>query len=288
MELGVHPEVWQISMLELTLRVIIAVVLGGAIGLEREFGEHAAGFRTHILVCLGSALIMMLSSYGFSGFIYETNVRMDPARLAAQVISGIGFLGAGTILRTGMTVSGLTTAASLWVVAAIGLAVGAGFYYGALLTAFTAFFSLFMLNKLEKRFSPFSKSASVRQLSLVIADGPRHIGKVLFILKEQNISISDISIEPVEQGAEASTTGPLWLEDSSETDSHCRVLLQVSVKCRTWHIDKLLEKLLSEPCVRAVRHFGFDESIAEKGKWGFGDLFERRQEEQSAEESSKL
>ncbi|MCM3288723.1 MgtC/SapB family protein [Paenibacillus sp. MER 180] len=287
MELGVHPEVWQIGMLELTLRVIIAVVLGGAIGLEREFGEHAAGFRTHILVCLGSALIMMLSSYGFSSFIYETNVRMDPARLAAQVISGIGFLGAGTILRTGMTVSGLTTAASLWVVAAIGLAVGAGFYYGALLTAFTAFFSLFMLNKLEKKFSRFSKSASVRQLALVIADGPRHIGKVLFILKEQNIAISDISIEPVERGLEARATVYPLVEDSSELDSHCCVLLQVTLKCRTWHIDKLLEKLLSEPCVRAVKHFGIDESTAEKSRWGLSDLFERKQEGQSVEEQSK-
>jgi putative Mg2+ transporter-C (MgtC) family protein len=149
----VNPEVWQISHFELTIRIVFALIIGGLIGLEREWGDHAAGFRTHILVCLGSALIMLLSIYGFSEFATETNVRMDPARLAAQVISGIGFLGAGTILRTGMSISGLTTAASLWVVAALGLAVGAGFYYGALLTGFLVLVNLFLLNKFEKYFT---------------------------------------------------------------------------------------------------------------------------------------
>lgn len=101
--------VWEITHLELALRMILAVVLGGLIGIEREWSNHAAGFRTHILVCLGSATIMLLSSYGFSQFVNEGSVRMDPARLAAQVISGIGFLGAGAILRNGNMIKGLTT-----------------------------------------------------------------------------------------------------------------------------------------------------------------------------------
>lgn len=269
--ISIHPEVWQIDYWELTIRVIIAVALGGAIGLERELGEHAAGFRTHILVCLGSALIMMLSSYGFSAFIYETNVRMDPARLAAQVISGIGFLGAGTILRTGMTVSGLTTAASLWVVAAIGLAVGAGFYYGAILTAFTAFFSLFMLNKLEKKFARFTKSSQTRHLALIVQDAPSHIGTVLQILKEQGLTVCDMAVEPLDSwngngdGLQSNT-------DVGALNMEC-VLMQLTLKSRAWHVETLLGELLSLSCVKSIKHFAIEDLAMERGKWSLSDLF---------------
>ncbi|HEY0826461.1 MAG TPA: MgtC/SapB family protein, partial [Bacilli bacterium] len=125
---------WFIDPVDLIIRLSIALFLGGIIGFERERNNHAAGFRTHILVCIGSALVMLLSIYGFSDFVDEENVRIDPSRLAAQVISGIGFLGAGVILRNGFSVTGLTTAASLWVAAAIGLAVGAGFHLAAVTT----------------------------------------------------------------------------------------------------------------------------------------------------------
>lgn len=142
---------WQLEPLHMLLRLGMALVLGGMIGIERERTNHAAGFRTHILVCLGSALIMLLSAYGFADFADEENVRLDPARMAAQVISGIGFLGAGVIMRNGVSITGLTTAASLWVVAAIGLAVGAGYYIGAIVTTVFVLFSLLILNKAEKR-----------------------------------------------------------------------------------------------------------------------------------------
>ncbi|CAH1217605.1 hypothetical protein PAECIP111891_04600 [Paenibacillus allorhizoplanae] len=165
-----HPEVWHISYFQLSIRIVLSLVIRGRIGLEREWGDHPAGFRTHILVSLGSSLIMLLSIYGFCEFAYEANVRMDPARLGAQVISGIGFLGAGTILRTGMSVSGLTTAASLWVMAALGLAVGAGFYYCALLTALLVLVSLFLLNKLEKG---MTKNRNHIELMLVSWRKPR-------------------------------------------------------------------------------------------------------------------
>lgn len=118
---------WVIDQVHITIRLVLALFLGGLIGFEREVSSHAAGLRTHILVCVGSALVMLLSMYGFSAFVNEVNVRLDPSRLAAQVISGIGFLGAGTIIFNGRSITGLTTAASLWVVAGIGLAVGAGF-----------------------------------------------------------------------------------------------------------------------------------------------------------------
>jgi putative Mg2+ transporter-C (MgtC) family protein len=115
--------------IELPLRLLGAAVLGGAVGLEREVRDQPAGFRTHMLVALGSCLFTLISAYGFGAVLADDpQARFDPGRIAAQIVTGIGFLGAGAILRSGMSVRGLTTAASLWVVAAIGLAVGAGGY----------------------------------------------------------------------------------------------------------------------------------------------------------------
>lgn len=185
-----NPAVWQISEMELTIRILFALAIGGLIGLEREFGQHSAGFRTHILVCLGSALIMLLSLYGFGIFMDEPNVRADPARLAAQVISGIGFLGAGTILRTGNSISGLTTAASLWVVAALGLAVGAGFYYGAMLTTVLVLICLFVLNKLE---NVFSKKRKVTEITVVMKETSGSVQLVMDKMKPLHASLSNLS-----------------------------------------------------------------------------------------------
>lgn len=109
------------------IRLILAVILGGMIGYERELRSKEAGLRTHILVALGAALVMMVSQYGFFAVI-QTNVRVDPSRIAAQVVSGIGFIGAGVIFKEQGTIKGLSTAAGLWGVAAIGLAVGSGLY----------------------------------------------------------------------------------------------------------------------------------------------------------------
>lgn len=111
--------------LQMIVRLLLTVVLSGLIGLERQVHRRTAGLRTHILVALGSCLIMLTSMYVFD--IYKDRVSLDPARIAAGVITGIGFLGAGTIIRDPEGVRGLTTAASLWVVAGIGLAVGTGF-----------------------------------------------------------------------------------------------------------------------------------------------------------------
>lgn len=152
MFLSVAGNPWYISEYEMLFRLVLALVLGGMIGFEREQANHAAGFRTNILVCLGACLLMLLSIYGFSDFVNELNVRVDPARLAAAVITGVGFLGAGTILITGKKISGLTTAASLWVVAAIGLAVGAGFYFASSAVTVMVVLTLWLFNKLERRF----------------------------------------------------------------------------------------------------------------------------------------
>ena len=119
-----------LSLGELALRLAVAAVLTGAIGLERELRERAAGLRTHMLVGTGSALFTIVSAYGWSDFDFGpgTGMTLDPSRVAAQIVTGIGFLGAGAIIRQGGSIRGLTTAAGLWVVAAIGMATGAGYY----------------------------------------------------------------------------------------------------------------------------------------------------------------
>lgn len=184
--------VWHISYAELTLRLVGSLVLGGIIGLERELSNHAAGFRTHILVCTGSAAIMLLSIYGFSSFVDEPNVRIDPARLAAQVISGIGFLGAGAILRTGASVTGLTTAASIWVVAAIGLSIGAGFFYAACLCTILVFLSLFFLNKWEGLLK--RKKASDQVIVINMRNQAGNLGKILEEFNDRDIIVTGVKM----------------------------------------------------------------------------------------------
>ena len=137
-----------ISDIHLIMRLVLSMILGGLIGYERELTNRPAGLRTHILVTVGSCLIMILSIYGFMG-LGPNGGNGEPARLAAQVVSGIGFLGAGTIMRDGSNVSGLTTAASIWISGGIGLATGAGFYLGALTTTVIALLSLFSVRFIE-------------------------------------------------------------------------------------------------------------------------------------------
>ena len=114
---------------EFTLRLLLAGVLGAVIGLDREYRAKEAGFRTHFLVSLGSALFMIVSQYGFAGVLGAAGVGLDPSRVAAQIVSGIGFLGAGTIIFQKQFVRGLTTAAGMWATAGIGMAVGGGMYW---------------------------------------------------------------------------------------------------------------------------------------------------------------
>ena len=142
---------------ELILRIFIAALLGGLIGLEREYRAKEAGFRTHFLVALGSALFMVVSAYGFCDVQMDgMTSRWDVSRVASQVVSGIGFIGAGTIIfrKQENMVSGLTTAAGLWVVAAIGLACGVGMYVLATACTFLVLFGLeafnYFLRKLDK------------------------------------------------------------------------------------------------------------------------------------------
>jgi putative Mg2+ transporter-C (MgtC) family protein len=132
---------------ELTLRLTAAALCGGALGIERELRDHEAGFRTHLLVALGSSIFTVVSAYGFHSFLASGDavVRADPTRIAAQIVTGIGFLGAGAIIRDGMNVRGLTTAANLWAVAGIGICCGAGYYDAAAIGTAIALIALWPL-----------------------------------------------------------------------------------------------------------------------------------------------
>jgi putative Mg2+ transporter-C (MgtC) family protein len=145
------------------LRIGVAALLGGAVGFERELREREAGLRTHLVVCVGAALFTLVSAYGFHDFLVEGGnlVRVDPTRIAAQIVSGIGFLGAGAIIRQGLSVRGLTTAATLWLVAAIGMASGAGYYDAAIIATGVALVTLGPLRivafRVVRRFRPHTE-----------------------------------------------------------------------------------------------------------------------------------
>lgn len=191
--------IWYIDNFNIFLRLLLALVLGGIIGFEREQNNHPAGFRTHILVSIGSTLIMLISIYGFSDFLDDENVRFDPSRIAAQVVTGIGFLGAGTILRHGFTVTGLTTAASLWVVAGIGLAIGAGFYFGAIVTTIFVLIDLSLLSKLD----PYiAKKKQLIELRVNVIDEPGKLGEIATKIGNYKINVKSVSI--VEEEREVS------------------------------------------------------------------------------------
>lgn len=177
------------------VRVLIALLLSGLIGFERELKNHSAGFRTHILVGVGSCLMMLLSLYGFEQFINQNdNIRFDPARIPSYVISGIGFLGAGTIIVNGMTIRGLTTAASIWTVAGLGLVVGAGMYATAVFTTLIILLSLVFLNNFEEK---LTMGRSSNLIEIVALPGLK-INNVISIFEKYKLSIKQVEIERVE------------------------------------------------------------------------------------------
>lgn len=193
------PDIPSLSWEEVLLRLAVAAALGGAIGFERELREREAGLRTHMLVSVGSALFTIVSAYGFTEFLTsgEATVRADPTRIAAQIVTGIGFLGAGAIIRMGLSVRGLTTAATLWLVAAIGLAAGAGYYSAAAIATALALLFLWPL-----------RIAAYRALVLVRPEEGR-----LAVDLEEGATAAPVLAELEELGAEVET---LELHDTPE------------------------------------------------------------------------
>lgn len=179
-----------VNDVEMILRLILAAILSGLIGYEREIHGRAAGLRTHILVCIGATLIMLTSMHIFE--IYRGLATPDPARIAAQVVSGIGFLGAGTILRFKASVRGLTTAASLWSVAGIGLAVGSGLYVPAVVTTILILATLFFLTRIEKL---ILRKDWYKILEVETKSGASQLEDIRSILSEYEIEIKDFEVQ---------------------------------------------------------------------------------------------
>lgn len=178
---------------DMMIKLILSALLGGLIGLEREMHARAAGLRTHILVATGSTLIMMISNYMFVLYREQTAssiVRLDPAHIAAMTITGIGFLGAGTIIQSKEIVRGLTTAACLWVIAAVGLAVGCGFFLPAIITCMITLVALYLLHSLEG----LLKRNWYRTLRLITGDG-QHFPAIENVLKNHRIRILKVGID---------------------------------------------------------------------------------------------
>ena len=181
------------SVYEIIFKLALAGILGGLIGLERESLNRPAGLRTYTLVCVGSALAMVVSLDMY--FQYYQTVNADPGRIAAQVISGIGFLGAGTIMREGATVRGLTTAAGLWVVACIGLAVGAVLYIPAIATTVLILFILIYFIHFEEKFTGLRE---YKGLLMLLEDRPGQVGIIGSILGDMDILIKNIELTRLE------------------------------------------------------------------------------------------
>lgn len=178
------------------LRVLFAAIAGAAIGLERELTAHPAGMRTHLLVAAGSAAFTILSMHGFSDVLGEPHVVLDPSRVAAQIVAGIGFIGGGAILKYGASVRGLTTAGSLWATAAVGFAFGSGLLLLGTATAALIVFSLWPLHAVLERVHRYRQSDLRVRLSMSRLDT---LGSVYEFLLDEHVEIATVSNRRIDQ-----------------------------------------------------------------------------------------
>jgi len=180
--------------LTIVLRLGLAVLLGALVGLEREVHGRPAGFRTHLLVTVGACLMTIISEHYFIKYLSSDSssaVRFDPSRVAAQIVTGIGFLGAGVILKEGLAVRGLTTAACLWVAAGIGMAVGIGLYLPALVVTLIALGSLLLMKRIERIFD----KDRYRTLTLKAQSGALDYAQLVKVLRQHEFTVLDYSVE---------------------------------------------------------------------------------------------
>lgn len=217
--------------LEIIFKLALACILGGIVGLERESLNRPAGFRTYTVVCVGSALAMIVSIDMFTQYYHHVNA--DPGRIAAQVISGIGFLGAGTIMKEGASIRGLTTAAGLWVVACIGLAAGAGMYMAAIVATFLILFVLIYFARFEHRFTGMRL---YKGIVMLVDDQPGQVGIIGSILGEMDVLIKEINLDREE--SENQLEIELLLQLPPET-SVSQVIERLSNIQGLHHIDRL-------------------------------------------------
>ena len=186
-------ELREVTYLAVALRVFMAVLIGGILGMERGMKNRPAGLRTYMLVCVGACVVMLTNQY-----IYQVFGSGDPVRMGAQVVSGIGFLGAGTIIVTRRNqIKGLTTAAGLWSAAGVGLALGVGFYEAAVVGSFAVLFVMTLLQKMDNKLHRRS-----RQLEAYIELSTISLGDFLRTMREADLEVSDVQRESAEEHSE--------------------------------------------------------------------------------------
>ena len=219
-------EIREVTHLAIVLRILAAVIIGGILGLERGMKNRPAGLRTYMLVCVGACVIMLTNQY-----IYQSFGAGDPVRMGAQVVSGIGFLGAGTIIVTRRNqIKGLTTAAGLWSAAGVGLALGIGFYEAAIMGTVAVFVVITLLQKMDNRLHRKS-----RQLEAYIELSSISLGDFLRTMRESDIEVSDVQRESGEE----------------ESDGVRAYIATLKGKQRLNH-QELMEKVLAIPGVEFV------------------------------------
>jgi putative Mg2+ transporter-C (MgtC) family protein len=181
-----------LTVSDLAVRILLAAAVGGALGFEREMSDQPAGLRTHILVSLGAALFTLVGIFG-PGLVDSTQpIRVDPTRIAAQVVTGIGFLGAGAILQQGLSIRGLTTAAALWVTAAMGTAVGLGYYSAAVMTLVVSLVALLALKPLERTI--LYRVARIRRRLIVETDERFRLAELRRALEDFGVAVQSIAM----------------------------------------------------------------------------------------------
>ena len=230
----------ELNIASVLLRLALAMLLGGMIGLERGFKGRPAGFRTYLIVCLGATLTMLLSQYNYvmidtawEGLVAAAGVRTDVSRFGAQVINGIGFLGAGTIIVTGrQQVKGLTTAAGLWASACMGLAVGAGFYECVLLAFFLIYISIRILPHLETYIIENARNMNI----YVEFESMDDIGPILSQVKAQDVQICSVEID---RGREENYPSATVFVRLNQRCTHERVLAGISELESVYVIEEL-------------------------------------------------
>ena len=221
----------ELNMVSMMLRIVLAMLMGGIIGFEREMKHRPAGFRTYMLVAIGSAMTVMLSQYldymlwhDWSDTAELIGIRTDVSRFGAQVINGVGFLGAGTILVTGHSqVKGLTTAAGLWASACMGIAVGAGFYECTIVGFVLIILSMVVFPQIENVMRVNSRSMNV----YVELDGIEHLAGVVSCIKSEGIEIYEVELDKNEN-VRASGMSALFYMKLNRKMAHTQLLVELS------------------------------------------------------------
>lgn len=213
-----HEILQEVNLISIAVRLILALVLGGMLGLERGRKRRPAGLRTYMIVCIGSALVMLTSQY-----IMDEFGMGDPARMGSQVISGIGFLGAGTIMITSRQVKGLTTAAGLWSAACIGLAVGIGFYTGAILCAVLVLLVMTVMSRLDTKLQLHAKQISFFAEFQTMDD----LGKFIDMIRQRGYKLHDLELNRVKDSVRDLVGATFWVGLDRQID-HVELIREFS------------------------------------------------------------